>query len=55
MHNTYFNTFILHGYPWLADFMKTAIVPIIKNITGDTSDKNLLQTDCTCYRGIKAI
>ena len=34
-----FNTFILHGY-LPADFMKTAIVPIIKNKTGDTSDKN---------------
>ena len=34
-----FNTFILHGcLP--VDFMKTAIVPIIKNKTGDTSDKN---------------
>ena len=34
-----FNTFILHGY-LPADFMKTAMVPIIKNKTGDTSDKN---------------
>ena len=34
-----FNTFIIHGY-LPADFMKTAIVPIIKNKTGDTSDKN---------------
>ena len=34
-----FNTFILHGY-LPADFMKTAIVPFIKNKTGDTSDKN---------------
>ena len=33
-----FNTFILHGY-LPADFMKTAMVPIIKNKTGDTSDK----------------
>ena len=35
-----FNTFILHGYYLPADFMKTAIVPIIKNKKGDTSDKN---------------
>ena len=34
-----FNTFIIHGY-LPADFMKTAIVPIIKNKTGDTSNKN---------------
>ena len=34
-----FNTFILHGY-LPADFMKTAMVPIIKNKSGDTSDKN---------------
>ena len=34
-----FNTFILHGY-LPADSMKTAIVPIIKNKTGDNSDKN---------------
>ena len=34
-----FNAFIIHGYiP--ADFMRTAMVPIIKNKTGDTSDKN---------------
>ena len=33
-----FNTFILHGY-LPADFMKTAIVPIIKNKTGGTSDQ----------------
>ena len=34
-----FSAFITHGY--LPDmFMKTAIVPIIKNKTGDTSDKN---------------
>ena len=32
---TYFNT---HGY-LPADFMKTALVPIIKNKTGDTGDK----------------
>ena len=32
------NTFILHGYlPTV--FMKTAVVPIIKNKTGDTSHK----------------
>ena len=34
-----FNSFILHGY-LPADFMKTAMGPIIKNKTGDTSDKN---------------
>ena len=34
-----FNTFILHGY-LPADFMKTAMVPIIRNKTGDTSHKN---------------
>ena len=34
-----FNTFIIHGY-LPADFMKNAIVTIIKNKTGDTSDKN---------------
>ena len=34
-----FSAFITHGY--VPDmFMKTAIVPIIKNKTGDTSDKN---------------
>ena len=34
-----FSAFITHGYlPNM--FMKTAIVPIIKNKTGDTSDKN---------------
>ena len=34
-----FSAFITHGY--LSNmFMKTAIVPIIKNKTGDTSDKN---------------
>ena len=34
-----FSAFITHGY--LPDmFMKTAIVPIIKNKTGNTSDKN---------------
>ena len=34
-----FSTFITYGYlPSM--FMKTAIVPIIKNKTGDTSDKN---------------
>ena len=34
-----FSAFISHGYlPGM--FMKTAIVPIIKNKTGDTSDKN---------------
>ena len=34
-----FSVFVMHGYlPSM--FMKTAIVPIIKNKTGDTSDKN---------------
>ena len=33
------NCFILHGY-LLRDFMKTAIVPIIKNNTGYSSDEN---------------
>ena len=34
-----FSAFITHGYlPGM--FMKTAIVPNIKNKTGDTSDKN---------------
>ena len=32
------NCFITHGY-LTDDFMKTAIVPIIKNKTGDSSDK----------------
>ena len=34
-----FNCLISHGY-LPSEFMKTAIVPIIKNKTGDTSDKN---------------
>ena len=34
-----FNCFIHHGY-LPVDFMKTSIVPIVKNKTGDTSDKN---------------
>ena len=34
-----FNCFISHGY-LPSEFMKTAIVTIIKNKTGDTSDKN---------------
>ena len=34
-----FNTVILHGY-LTANFMKTVVVPIIKNKTGDTIDKN---------------
>ena len=34
-----FRSFITHGY-LPPDFMKTALVPIIKNKTGDTSDKN---------------
>ena len=34
-----FSAFVMHGYlPSM--FLKTAIVPIIKNKTGDTSDKN---------------
>ena len=33
------NSFISHGY-LPTDFMKTALVPIVKNKTGDTSDKN---------------
>ena len=33
-----FNCFISHGY-LLKDFMKTAIVPIIKNNSGNSSDK----------------
>ena len=34
-----FNAVIIHGY-LPSDFMRTAMVPIIKNKTGDTSDKN---------------
>ena len=34
-----FTSFITHGY-LPADVMKTSLVPIIKNKTGDTSDKN---------------
>ena len=34
-----FTSFITHGY-LPPDFMKTSLVPIIKNKTGDTSDKN---------------
>ena len=34
-----FNCFVSHGY-LPSEFMKTAIVPIIKNKTGDTSNKN---------------
>ena len=34
-----FNSFISHGY-LPKDFMKTALIPIVKNKTGDTSDKN---------------
>ena len=46
-----FNCFTSHGY-LPSEFMKTAIVPIIKNKTGDTSDKNnyrpiALVTDCS--------
>ena len=33
-----FNVFIFYGY-LPADFMRTAMVPIIKNKTGDSSDK----------------
>ena len=40
-----FSAFIAHGY--LPDmFMKTAIVPIIKNKTRDTSDKNNYRPIC---------
>ena len=35
-----FNYFITHGY-LPEDFMKTVIVPIIKNKTGDLSDKGI--------------
>ena len=35
-----FTSFITHGYFLPADFMKTALVSIIKNKTGDTGDKN---------------
>ena len=38
-----FNCFISHGY-LPSEFMKTAIVPIIKNKTGDTSDKNIYRS-----------
>ena len=41
------NVLIRHGY-LLTDFIKTAIVPIIKNQTRDTSDKTL-QTDFLCH------
>ena len=34
-----FNCFISHGYV-PSEFMKTAIVPITKNKTGDTANKN---------------
>ena len=34
-----FNSFLCHGY-LLLEFMKTAIVPIIKSKTGNSSDKN---------------
>ena len=34
-----FTSFITHGH-LPSNFMKTALVPIIKNKTGDTSDKN---------------
>ena len=46
-----FNCFISHGY-LSRDFMETAILPIIKNKTGNSSDKNhyrpiALVTACT--------
>ena len=46
-----FNCFISHGY-LLRDFLKTAIVPIIKNKTGDSGDKSnyrpiVLATACS--------
>ena len=34
-----FDSFISHGY-LPTDFMKTALIPIVKSKTGDTSDKN---------------
>ena len=34
-----FNVFNIHGY-LPADFMRTAMVPIVKNKTGDSSDQN---------------
>ena len=39
IHVILFKCFISHGY-LPSEFMKTAIIPIIKNKTGDTSDKN---------------
>ena len=46
-----FSTFITHGYlPGM--FMKTAIVPIIKNKTGDTNDK-IIQAYWSSYSSIK--
>ena len=35
-----FSAFVMHGYLPSIMFMKTAIVPIIQNKNGDTSDKN---------------
>ena len=45
-----FSAFLMHGYlPSM--FMKTASVPIIKNKTGDTRDKNNYRPKCNvgCY------
>ena len=39
-----FNTFVLHGY-LPTDFMKTAIVPIIKNNTGGGAPVTRIITD----------
>ena len=36
-----FTSFITHGH-LPSNFMKTALVPIIKNKTGDTSDKIII-------------
>ena len=53
-----FSVFIFHGY-LPADFMRTAMVSIIKNKTGDTSDKNnyrpillLLLQHLSCLRPV---
>ena len=47
-----FSAFVMHGYlPNM--FIKTSILPIIKNKTGDTSDK--LQAYCFSYCSIKNI
>ena len=47
-----FTSFITHGY-LPADFMKTALVPIIRNKTGDIGDKKQLQANCFSYCCIK--